>query len=127
MSIPSGDVSSLELSVVRVGGSVWIIRLLEALGPAAVSHLRAAFDEAVANGAADIVVELAPTEETSTQGAAALGEMADVMRARNGALWIAVPRADGDEYVLRPVRDAAPAGLIGLSEDLDSALAGVTT
>ena len=90
----------------------------------AVPALREAFRAAVDGDAHDVVVELATTDTVSPEGAAALAEMVDVMRIRSGALWIAAPRVAGDGYTLRPVSQAAPDGLVGISPALDVALTG---
>ena len=116
--------SSEPLSVKRVGATVWIFRLLESLEHRAVPALREAFREAIERDANDVVVDLAIVGSVSDEGAAALAEMADLMRDRSGALWIAAPRPEGDGYTLRPVQEPAPDGLAGVSPALDGALAG---
>lgn len=110
------------VAIRRIGANVWILRLLESLELRAVPALREAFRVAVDGDAHDVVVDLATVDTVSTKGAAALAEMVDVMRARNGGLWIAAPRTDGDGYTLRPVQQAAPDGLVGVSPALDVAL-----
>lgn len=117
--------SSEPVSVRRVGASVWILRLLESLEFRAVPALREAFREAIKSDANDVVVDLGTAGSISADGAAALAEMVDLMRGRNGALWIAAPRSEGDGYTLRPVLEPAPDGLAGVSSALDGALSGV--
>jgi len=114
------------LAIRRVGASVWILRLLESLESRAVPALREAFRVALAADAHDVVVGVATAETISPEGAAALAEMVDVMHVRSGALWIAAPRPAGDGYTLRPVSQADPGGLVGVSPVLDVALAGGT-
>ncbi|MDH4102108.1 MAG: STAS domain-containing protein [Thermoleophilia bacterium] len=114
--------SSEPISVRRVGASVWILRLRESLEFRAAAALREAFGEAIRRDANDVVVDLATADSVSAEGAAVLGEMADLMRSRNGALWIAAPGPGGDSYTLRPVRESAPGGLTGVSAALDGAL-----
>jgi len=112
------------LAIRRVGASVWILRLRESLESRAVPALREAFRVALAADAHDVVVDFATAETISPEGAAALAEMVDVMHVRSGALWIAAPRLAGDGYTLRPVSQAGPDGLVGVSPVLDVALAG---
>ena len=114
--------SSEPLSVKRVGASVWILRLRGSLELRAVSALREAFHEAIDRDANDVVVDLASVGSVSVEGVVALAEMADLMRGRNGALWIAAPRLEGDGYTLRPVQAPAFDGLAGVSLALDDAL-----
>lgn len=117
---------SLEpVSVKRIGASVWILRLLESLELRAVPALREAFREAIDRDANDVVVDLASVGSVSVEGVAALAEMADLMRGRHGALWIAAPRLEGDGYTLRPVQERAPDGLAGISPALDDALSAL--
>jgi len=118
--------SSEPLSVKRVGASVWILRLRGSLELRAVSALREAFHEAIDRDANDVVVDLASVGSVSVEGAAALAEMADLMRGRNGALWIAAPRLEGDGYTLRPVQASALDGLAGISPALDDALSALS-
>lgn len=118
---------SLEpVSVKRIGASVWILRLLESLELRAVPALREAFREAIDRDANDVVVDLASVGSVSVEGVAALAEMADLMRGRHGALWIAAPRLEGDGYTLRPVQERAPDGLAGISPALDDALSALS-
>lgn len=114
--------SSEQLSVNRVGASVWILRLRESLEFRAVAALREAFGEAIRWDANDVVVDLATADSVSAEGAAVLGEMADLMRGRSGALWISASKPEGDGYTLRPVQESAPGGLTGISPALDDAL-----
>jgi anti-anti-sigma regulatory factor len=121
------DVRSLPsapLAVRRVGAGVWILRLRESLELRTVPALREAFRVAVDADAHDVVVDFATAETISPEGAAAIAEMVDVMHVRSGALWIAAPRGAGDGYTLRPVSQAAPDGLVGVSPALDVALTG---
>lgn len=118
---------SLEpVSVKRIGASVWILRLLESLELRAVPALREAFREAIDRDANDVVVDLASVGSVSVEGVAALAEMANLMRGRHGALWIAAPRLEGDGYTLRPVQERAPDGLAGISPALDDALSALS-
>ena len=112
------------LAIRRVGASVWIFRLRESLKSRAVPALREAFRAAVDADAHDVVVDLATAEAISSEGAATLAEMVDVMHVRGGAFWIAAPRVAGDGYTLRPVSQAGPDGLVGISPALDVALTG---
>jgi anti-anti-sigma regulatory factor len=112
------------LAIRRVGAGVRILRLRESLESRAVPTLRAAFRAALAADAHDVVIDLATTQDISPEGAAVLAEMVDVMHVRGGALWIAAPRVAGDGYTLRPVSQAAPEGLVGISPGLDVALTG---
>lgn len=111
----------------RIGASVWILRLRESLELRAVPALREAFHEAINRDASDVVVDLAMADSISADGAAALADMADLMRGRNGALWVAAPRLEGDGYTLRPVQERAPDGLVGVHPALDDALSGLPT
>lgn len=118
---------SLEpVSVKRIGASVWILRLLESLELRAVPALREAFHEAINRDASDVVVDLASVGSVSVEGVAALADMADLMRGRHGALWIAAPRLEGDGYTLRPVQERAPDGLAGINPALDDALSALS-
>lgn len=115
------------LTIRRIGASVWILRVLESLELRAVPALREAFRVAVASDAHDVVVDLATAETISSEGAAALVEMADFMHGRSGALWIAAPRVNGNGYTLRPIQETGPDGLVGVSPALDGALTGAKT
>ena len=118
--------SSEPMSVKRVGASVWILRLRESLEQRAVPALREAFREAITRDANDVVVDLATAGSVSVEGAAALAEMADLMRGRSGALWIAAPSLEGNGYTLRPVQEPAPDGLAGVNLALDDALSALS-
>jgi len=118
--------SSEPVSVKRIGASVWILRLFESLELRAVPALREAFQEAINRDASEVVVDLAMADSVSAEGAAALADMADLMHGRNGALWIAAPRQDGDGYTLRPIQERAPDGLAGVHPALDDALSALS-
>ena len=118
--------SSESVSVKRIGASVWILRLLESLELRAVPALREAFHEAIEREANDVVVDLASVGSVSVEGVAALADMADVMRGRHGALWIAAPRLEGNGYTLRPIQARVPDGLAGISPALDDALSALS-
>jgi anti-anti-sigma regulatory factor len=117
--------SAEPVSVKRVGASVWVLRLLEPLELRAVTALREAFREAMDRDANDVVVDLADAPSVSAEGAAALAEMADFMRGRSGALWVAAP-TPRDGYTLRLVREPLPDGLAGINPALDDALSALS-
>lgn len=110
----------------RIGASVWILRLVESLELRAVPALREAFHEAINRDASEVVVDLAMADSVSAEGAAELAAMADLMHGRNGALWIAAPRQEGDGYTLRPIQERAPDGLAGVHPALDDALSALS-
>ena len=122
MTTSAHAISAEPLAVKRVGNTVWILRLLESLEGAAVSTLCGAVSEAVEGDATDVVVDLGTVATVSLEGAAALVGMADLMRSRNGALWIAAARPDDAGYTLRPIHRPTTAGLMGISPALDRAL-----
>jgi hypothetical protein len=124
MTANAYSLSPTLLSIRRVGASVWIFRLLESLERRTVTVLRDAFRDAIDRDASDVVVDFALAEEVSTEGAAALVEMAGVMRGRCGALWIAAPTGDGHGYTLRAVHQTGPDGMLGVTPALDGALTG---
>lgn len=127
MSANVRTISSEPVTVERIGGGVWILRVLESLELRAVPALREAFGEAIECDASDVVVDLAMADSVSTDGAAALADMADLMHGRDGALWIAARRLEGDGYTLRPVEGRLPDGLVGVHPALDHALSGLST
>lgn len=112
-----------RLVVRRVGGDVWILRLLSPLEGATIPALRDGFSEAIERDAVDVVVDLGAAVTVSTEGAELLAGFAELLRNRRGALWIAAAWRDGAGYTLRPIHEPGAAGLSGVSPALDSALA----
>jgi hypothetical protein len=122
MTTTPDALSAESLAVKRIGSAIWIMRLLEPLGCGGASALRDAFSEAIERDASDIVVDLGTQPVVSVEEAATLVAMAAHMRARDRALWVAAGWSEGTGYTLRLIRDSGPAGLLGLSPALDSAL-----
>lgn len=112
-----------RVSTTRVGTSVWILRPETALEREALGDLRRAFRDTLAQGARDVVVDLSHGFTIGTGAAATLGAMADEMIARDGVLWISVPRPDGNGFTLRPIRDSGTDELTDVGAVLSRAAA----
>jgi len=110
------------VAIRRVGESVWILRPTEALGHHAVEVLRDAFLEAVDSGAQNIVVDLSDVDTMAAGGAETILAMADLMRGRNGSLWLAARWSEGEGHSLRAIDERGPRALVGVSAVLDAAL-----
>jgi anti-anti-sigma regulatory factor len=110
-----------SLLVTRVGETSWILRPLDSLENHAVASLRDVFLEAVDSGAQNVVVDVSEVDAIAADGAATLVAMADLMRGRNGTLWIAA-RTDDVGYTLRPIETGGPDALVGVTRALDEAL-----
>jgi hypothetical protein len=103
---------------------VWILRLVESLEQDTVSALLDAFGDAIERDATDVVVDLGTVADVSVEGATMLVALADHMRSRNGALWIAAARPEVAGHTLRAIHEPEPSRLIGISSALDRALEG---
>jgi anti-anti-sigma regulatory factor len=114
--------TSASLAVTRVGETVAILRPREALRDRAVTNLRDAFLDEVDGGALAVVVDLSEVDDIGANGAAALVSMADLLRSRNGALWIAVARPDVGGHTLREIETRGAEAFGGICPALDAAL-----
>lgn len=111
-----------SVAVRRVGETVWILRPIGELESHTVDALRDAFLEAVDTGAQNVVVDLSEVDTIATEGAATLVAMTDLMRGRNGSLWIAARWAEDAGHTLRVIAEQGPRALVGMSAALDAAL-----
>ena len=119
----AGQATTDGLVVVRrVGEFVWILRPTDTLEPHAVDVLRDVFLEAVDSGAQNLVVDLSDVDTIAAAGAETILAMADLMRGRNGSLWLAARRSKGAGHTLRAIDEHGPGALIGVSAALDAAL-----
>lgn len=122
MTISRQATKNDSIAVRRIGEWVWILRPIEELASDTVDALRDAFLEAVDSGAQNVVVDLSEVDRIATEGAATLVAMADLMRGRNGCLWIAARRAEGAGHTLRAIDEHGSRALLGVSAALDAAL-----
>jgi hypothetical protein len=106
----------------RVGESAWILRPTKALATDVVDALRDVFLEAVDDGAENVVVDLTHVGALTRRGAATIRAMTDLMRGRNGTLWLAARRSDTGGYTLRALGEDGRSSSVGVSIALDSAL-----
>jgi anti-anti-sigma regulatory factor len=118
----TNSAAATSLAVKRVGETVAILRLRDALRDRAVTALRDSFLEEVDGGALEVVIDLSEVDDIGADGAAALVSMADVLLSRNGALWIAAAKTDVGGHALREIETRGAAALGGIYPVLDAAL-----
>ena len=122
MPITRQTTTEESVVVTRVGGSVWILRPIEALEGHAVANLRDTFLEAVDSAAQSVVIDLSEIDAIAADGASTLLAMADLMLGRNRSLWITDRWSDDAGHTLRPIDDHGPRAFLGVSAALDAAL-----
>jgi hypothetical protein len=105
----------------RVGTAVWILRLNGGVDTHA-DDLSSAFDEAIARGARDVVVDVGRRAIVDAELATTLSALNDTMLERDSTLWLAAPWPNGRGHTLKPVREPGLDGLRGVSDELDDAI-----